>query len=497
MSDPFHFENSYQRLPEVYYAQVAPVPVASPELVVFNDDLAGELGLDCSGLDTQARAALFSGNDLPEAAQPIAQAYAGHQFGGFTMLGDGRAHLIGEQITPSGKRFDIQFKGSGQTPFSRRGDGRAVLGPMLREYLVSEAMAALGIPTTRALAVVTTGEAVQRETPLPGAILTRIAASHIRVGTFQYAAIQEDRSLLGPLLDYTIDRHHPELADADNKAIALLDATIERQADLIVHWMRVGFIHGVMNTDNMALSGETIDYGPCAFMDTYDPATVFSSIDHNGRYAYANQPGIALWNLTRLAEALLAAIDADEEAAVKKAEASLNRFSDVYRDKWLAMMRAKLGLFGNEDTDTQLITDLLNWMKESKADFTNTFLELTNKLSRLGFSPATGLATCRAEAQPTDSDAFAAWHTRWRARLEENDQPIEAAQQLMQRTNPAVIPRNHKVEAALTAATEGDMQPFHKLHAVLQRPYEDSESLTPYQAPPGPEACRYQTFCGT
>ena len=478
-----HFENSYQDLPDVFYARVAPVPVTAPEMVVFNETLAGDLGLAISGLGNEEPAALFAGNCLPENVRPIAQAYAGHQFGHFTMLGDGRAHLLGEQVTPDGKRVDIQLKGSGRTPYSRGGDGRAVLGPMLREYLISEAMAAIGIPSTRALAVVTTGEPVQRETLLSGAILTRVASSHIRVGTFQFAATQQDPSLIKALQDYTLKRHFPELIDAENKALALLDRVIDRQADLIVHWMRVGFIHGVMNTDNMALSGETIDYGPCAFMDTYDPNTVFSSIDHNGRYAYANQPAIAAWNLARLAESLLPLIHEDIDQAIDLAEACVNGFADIYRDKWLAMMRAKLGLFGEDEGDYELITDLLEWMKKNHADYTNTFRDLGRDTQPTG--------------TPYDCKAFATWYDRWHNRLKQNAEPIEAAKQLMQQTNPAVIPRNHHVETALAAATDGDMEPFHNLHAALASPYEDRESLKPYQSPPGPEACRYQTFCGT
>lgn len=481
--DTFHLENTYRQLPEVLYSPATPTPVASPELTAFNHDLAKELGLDFSKWTLAQQADLLSGNADPDEVQPIAQAYAGHQFGHFTMLGDGRAHLLGELVTPDGRRVDMQLKGSGRTPYSRGGDGRAVLGPMLREYLISEAMAAMGIPTTRALAVVTTGEQVQRETPLPGAILTRVAESHIRVGTFQLAAALQDPSALQALLDYTVQRHDPDLAEADNKALALLDAVIQRQADLVVHWLRVGFVHGVMNTDNMAISGETIDYGPCAFMDQYDPQTVFSSIDHNGRYAYANQPAIALWNLTRLAEALLPVIDEDEEKAITLAEASANRFATIYRDKWLAMMRRKLGLFGAGEADNQLISDLLDWMKESQADYTNTFLELTRTIQ---------------SSTPYDaSDGFAAWHARWQARLKQNDKPIEEALRLMQETNPAVIPRNHMVEETLAAAAIGNMQPFNDLHAALQRPYEDREGLNPYQASPGPDACHYQTFCGT
>ena len=482
-SPTWHLDNSYQRLPGLLYAQVEPEPVSSPEMVAFSNGLADELGLDLSGLSDDQRAALFTGNVLPMGAQPIAQAYAGHQFGHFTMLGDGRAHLIGEQITPDGRRFDIQLKGSGPTPYSRRGDGRAVLGPMLREYLISEAMATLGIPTTRALAVVTTGEPVQRETLLPGAVLTRVAASHIRVGTFQFASATQDRPVLEALLDYTLQRHDPALIDADNKALALLDAAIERQADLIVHWMRVGFIHGVMNTDNTTLSGETIDYGPCAFMDAYDPATVFSSIDVNGRYAYANQPAIIAWNLARLAEALLPLIDDDGDRAVQIAEAKVNGFADLYRDKWLAMMRAKLGLFGHDDGDYELITDLLAWMKNNHADYTNTFRDLAGQ--------------ARPESPPYGCKAFTDWHARWQTRLEQNDPPRAAARKLMQRTNPAVIPRNHKVEEALAAATEGDLEPFHALHKALQSPYEEREGLSPYQSPPEPGERVYQTFCGT
>eukprot|EP00752_Nemacystus_decipiens_P013574 g12032.t1 len=463
--------------------------------------LASDLGLEASTINEDELASLFSGSTLPEGAKPLAQAYAGHQFGHFTMLGDGRAHLLGEHLSPDGKRFDIQLKGSGQTPFSRRGDGRAVLGPMLREYLISEAMAALGIPTTRALAVVTTGEDVQRETLLPGAILTRVAASHIRVGTFQFASATGDRAMLQALLDYTIQRHDPQLIDVESKALGLLDAAIHRQADLIVHWMRVGFIHGVMNTDNMTLSGETIDYGPCAFMDTYNPATVFSSIDHNGRYAYANQPAIAAWNLARLAEALLPMIDDDADKAIQLADVLVNRFAEVYKEKWLTMMRAKLGMVGEEQDDKQLISDLLAWMKKSQADYTNTFRKLEREMSA-----QRGRGSCQADepsarcgsagASPSLSIPDA-WHTRWQDRLQHNGRPIEESIALMQKTNPAVIPRNHKVEEALEAATNGDLQPFHALHAVLQSPYEQRDTLAPYQSPPEPSNQVYQTFCGT
>lgn len=476
-------EYSYLNLPGVMHSKVAPEPVAKPGLVVFNEALATDLGLDLSGFSEEDKADLFAGNRLPEQAQPLAQAYAGHQFGHFTMLGDGRAHLIGEQVTPGGDRVDIQMKGSGQTPYSRRGDGRAVLGPMLREYLISEAMAALGIPTTRALAVVSTGEQVMRETRLPGAILTRVAASHIRVGTFQFASAHEDRSILQSLLDYTVQRHEPEFSDADNKALALLEMAMNRQADLIVHWMRVGFIHGVMNTDNMALSGQTIDYGPCAFMDSYDPGTVFSSIDTAGRYAYANQPAVAAWNLARLAEALLPLIDENPDRAVEIAEARVNGFAPIYREKWLEMMRAKLGLCDEEDADMPLITDLLGWMQKNHADYTNTFRDL-GRGQPLTHAPY----TCKT---------FSAWYKRWQTRRRESPTSLEASFQMMRRTNPAVIPRNHKVEEALAAATAGDLDPFFKLYDALKAPYNGDNAPAQYQQPPEPSDRVYQTFCGT
>ncbi|MEO0475756.1 MAG: YdiU family protein, partial [Planctomycetota bacterium] len=377
-------EDSYSALPEAMYTLTDPTPVASPKMVVFNDALADELGLGLSKLSEASLADLFSGNALPKNAKPLAQSYAGHQFGHFTMLGDGRAHLLGEHITPDGSRIDLQLKGSGRTPYSRGGDGRAVLGPMLREYLIAEAMHALGIPTTRSLAVVATGEPVQRETLLPGAILTRVATSHIRVGTFQFAGAMQDRTMLQALLDYTIERHDPDLMEADNKALALLDRVMHRQADLIVHWMRVGFIHGVMNTDNTVLSGETIDYGPCAFMDAYEPATVLSSIDVNGRYAYANQPAIIAWNLARLAEALLPLIHPNADEAVAIAEEKVNGFGDLYRDKWLTMMRSKLGLLGSDGGDYELISELLTWMKSNHADYTNTFRDLGGDIQLSG-----------------------------------------------------------------------------------------------------------------
>ena len=452
-------------------------------MVILNTPLAIELGLDFSEISLDKQAVLFAGNQMPESAEPFAQAYAGHQFGHFSILGDGRAIVWGEHITPTGQRFDLQFKGSGPTPYSRGGDGRAPLGPMLREYIISEAMQALNIPTTRSLAVVTHGEHVYRETTLPGAILTRVASSHIRVGTFQFAALKEDEETTQALLDYTIKRHYPEIKEEQNKALFLLKAVIEKQAELITHWMRVGFIHGVMNTDNMALSGETIDYGPCAFMDTYDPGTVFSSIDHAGRYAYANQPAITQWNLARLAETLLPLINENAEKAKDLAEEAIHSFGAVYKEKSLSMLRAKVGLFDEQPEDEKLITDLLDWMQQTDSDYTNTFKDLTNEV------PPSG--------ERYDSDTFKEWHARWQTRVAANTQPLEASLDLMRANNPVVIPRNHKVEQALKAANTGDLQPLEDLLAALQKPYKNASDLKPYQCPPKPEEKVCHTFCGT
>ena len=479
----FNFDNTYIHLPKAFYTELSPVPVRKPEMVIFNAPLATDMGLDFSGISTDVKAALFSGNIMPEGSEPLAQAYAGHQFGHFTMLGDGRAIVWGEHITPSGQRLDIQFKGSGPTPYSRGADGRAVLGPMLREYIISEAMHALNIPTTRSLAVVTNGEKVYRETGLPGAILTRIASSHIRVGTFEYAALQQDKGIIQTLVNYTIDRHYPWIKEEQNKTLSLLKAVIEKQADLITHWMRVGFIHGVMNTDNMTLSGETIDYGPCAFMDAYDPRTVFSSIDHMGRYAYANQPDIAQWNLARLAETMLPLLDDEIEKAADTTEEAVNGFGALYKDKWLSMMRAKLGLFGARAEDESLITDLLDWMQRAGADYTNTFRHLTEE------KPPQG--------KPYNDKTFKEWYTRWQAQLAKNTKPLKSSLSLMRANNPAVIPRNHKVEQVLDAATNGDLKPLKDLLTALQEPYKNRPDLKPYQSPPKPEERVYQTFCGT
>ena len=478
----WRLEHTYAELPQLFFSDAAPAAVREPRLVKFNRQLARTLGLDVETLEGPDGAHIFAGNVLPEGARPIAQAYAGHQFGYFTALGDGRAILLGEQITPSGDRVDIQLKGAGQTPFSRRGDGRAALGPMLREYIISEAMHALGIPTTRSLAVVTTGEPVFREEALEGAVLTRVAASHIRVGTMQWAAAYQDHEALRQLSAYTRKRHYPDLSTALEPHLALFEAIIERQASLIARWQLVGFIHGVMNSDNMALSGETIDYGPCAFMDAYDPATVFSSIDREGRYAYRNQPAIAQWNLARLAEAMLPLFDADRDRAVERATAALDRFPVLFEQQWSAGMRAKLGLFTEEPEDRALVEDLLDWMERHSADFTNTFRALTTNPGRGGIG--------------TDSD-FQAWHARWDARRQRQPESRAEAEALMRRQNPAFIPRNHLVEEVLRAATEEhNFSPMDELLDVLAMPYDHERELQKFTTP-GEHLQPYQTFCGT
>jgi uncharacterized protein YdiU (UPF0061 family) len=481
----WRLEHTYAALPPIFFSDVRPTSVARPQIVAFNATLAVELGLDPDALNSADGAQVFAGNVLPAGARPIAQAYAGHQFGHFTALGDGRAILLGEQVTPSGKRCDIQLKGAGPTPYARRGDGRAALGPMLREYIISEAMHALGIPTTRSLAVVTTGEPVYRDTELEGAILTRIASSHIRVGTMQWAAAHKDRAALEALSHYTRARHYPAIPAGDASHLMLLDAIIERQAALIARWQLVGFIHGVMNTDNMALSGETIDYGPCAFMDAYAPDTVFSSIDRDGRYAYGNQPAIAVWNLARLAEAMLPLFSPDSEQAVALATASLDRFDVLFKDHWLGGMRAKLGLFTQEAEDLSLVEDLLTWMHRESADFTNTFRALTAGSQPDGTDPTEQTET-----------AFDAWHLRLVARRERQPQSHADVQSLMRRSNPAVIPRNHQVEAALHAATVGDLSVMTRLLDVLATPYDHDREVTAFAAPGNPSR-PYRTFCGT
>lgn len=481
----WNFDNSYTELPELFYTLQAPVPVRSPELVVLNEPLAQSLGLNAEVLRSPGGAAMLAGNQIPEGASPLAQAYAGHQFGYFTMLGDGRAILLGEQLTPEGKRLDIQLKGSGRTPYSRGGDGRAALGPMLREYIISEAMHALGIPTTRSLAVVSTGQPVNRERELPGAILTRVASSHIRVGTFQYVRGAGTIEDLRALADYTLERHYPDAdpSDGANRYLVLLQEVTKRQAALIAKWQLVGFIHGVMNTDNMTLSGETIDYGPCAFMDTFDPNTVFSSIDTQGRYAYMNQPHMAAWNLARLAEAMLPLLHEEEEQAIKLAEEAVGSFADLFHGHWLAGMRAKLGIFHEEEEDESLIDNLLQMMKDHQADYTNTFRALT--LGQLEDMPLSG------------TPEWASWYERWQARLDRQQESRDQSLKLMRSSNPAIIPRNHRVEEALEAAEEeGDYSVMEELLHALSDPYSYSGEQTEYAIVP--ERSRpYRTYCGT
>ncbi len=486
------FDNSYARLPERFYAHVNPTPVAAPHLIRINAGLAERLGIDAGELASPEGVEVLAGNRVPQGADPVALAYAGHQFGGFSpQLGDGRALLLGEVVGRDGMRRDIQLKGSGPTPFSRRGDGRAALGPVLREYLVSEAMAALGVPTTRALAAVTTGQAVIRERPLPGAVLTRIGASHIRVGTFQYFAAQGDLEALRLLADYAIARHDPEAAAAAQPHRALLDGVIGRQADLVAQWMLIGFIHGVMNTDNTAISGETIDYGPCAFMDAYDPATVFSSIDHAGRYAFGNQPRIAHWNLTRLAEAMLPLLDTDETAAMTSAKEALSAFSPRFEAAYLGGLRRKAGLLTEREGDADLLQDLLTLMAANGADFTLTF----RGLCAAAAGPE-GDAAVRALFE--DGGAYDGWAARWRERLAAEPSDPAARAGAMRAVNPAVIPRNYLVEAALEAALErGDLGPFEELLAALEHPYEDRPRFERYAAKPGQPERAYRTFCGT
>jgi len=485
MTTPAHgtgwnLHHTYATLPDHFFARIAPTPVSKPRLVILNTALARDMGLDLDGAPEGDLAALFAGNTLPPGASPIAQAYAGHQFGNLAMLGDGRAILLGEQLTPDGRRHDIQLKGSGPTPFSRRGDGRAALGPMLREYVISEAMHALGIPTTRSLAVAATGEPVYRETALQGAVLARVAASHLRVGTFEYAAGSNRGTGLKALADYAIERHDPHLGTHENPYLALLEAVIARQASLVAQWMGVGFVHGVMNTDNMTISGETIDYGPCAFMDRFALDTVFSSIDTQGRYAYGNQPRIAQWNLTRLAEALLPLIDTDETAAIAKAEAAIEAFGPALNEAWLSLMRRKLGLSNAEEGDLALAQGLMQWMQQAGADHTRAFRDLAEGTGADGYD-----------------EAFRNWHDAWMARRARQPGPPEAATRLMREANPVVIPRNHKVEEALAAAAAGDMQPFHALLEAVRNPFAVTPSNEPFRDPPAsPDAC-YRTFCGT
>ncbi|MCM3718151.1 protein adenylyltransferase SelO [Fictibacillus phosphorivorans] len=481
----WNFNNSYESLPDKFYSIINPNPVEAPKLVVLNESLAKELGLNPDLLKEKEAVNVFAGNKVPEGGASLAQAYAGHQFGNFTMLGDGRALLVGEQITPGGERFDIQLKGSGRTPYSRGGDGRAALGPMLREYIISEAMHGLGIPTTRSLAVVTTGEPVIREEDLPGAIMTRVASSHLRVGTFEFASQWGSIEELQALADYAIERHYPKIKDDEFKYLTFYKEVIKRQASLIAKWQLNGFIHGVMNTDNMTISGETIDYGPCAFMDTYDPETVFSSIDVQGRYAYGNQPGIGAWNLARFAETLIQLFyDKDKDKAVAMAQEALSGYGEQFNSNWMAGMRAKLGLFNEEKEDETLIKELLNLMHEHSADYTNTFRLLT-----IGKKENTALFS---------APEFEKWYKKWQERLERQEESKESSEELMRKSNPAIIPRNHRVEEAIEAAVEdGDFSVMEDLVKVLSNPFAYSPEQKEYCQLPPKTGEPYRTYCGT
>ena len=477
------FENSYLQLPKNMQSKQLPEKVKNPKIVLINNNLSNELGINLSNLDPEYLALVFSGNQLPTGSDTIAMAYAGHQFGHFTILGDGRAILIGEHINNKKQRYEIQFKGSGKTEFSRNGDGKAALGPMLREYIISEAMYHLNIPTTRSLAVVKTDEKVIRETELTRAILTRVASSHIRVGTFQYFAYKKDDESLKSLVNYSIDRHYAEIKNSENIYINLIDRLMDKQIDLVVNWMRVGFIHGVMNTDNMALSGETIDYGPCAFMDKYDPKTVFSSIDHFGRYAYYNQPSITKWNLARFAECLIPFLDTNKDEAIKIATNKINEFDKKYEKKWLKMMSDKIGLLDTEKEDEVLILDLLQWMHSNKADYTNTFYNLINEKI---FSN-----------QVYDNADFLTWKDRWKMRLSKYKNKMDKVEEKMKFSNPIIIPRNYKVEEALSAAESGDMSLVEILLKALEKPYENNSNLKDFQITEKLNKSGYKTFCGT
>ena len=483
MTIGWHFDNSYSKLPKIFKEDIEPVPVNSPEILILNKDLANKLDLDFSNINNDKLSKIFSGNILPEGSISIAQAYAGHQFGHFTMLGDGRAVLIGEHLTKNSERFDIQFKGSGRTPFSRSGDGRAVLGPMLREYIISEAMHYLKISTTRSLAVVKTGEDVVREQILKGAILTRVALGHLRVGTFQYIAAKQNISDLEILINYTIEKYYPNIKSSKNKALDLLNVLIEKQSQLVIDWMRVGFIHGVMNTDNMSISGETIDYGPCAFMNAYDPKTVFSSIDQSGRYAYDNQPKITKWNLTRFAECLIPFIHKNEDEAIKLATEALDRFEKNYEAKWLNMMRDKIGLYGEDKEDKDLIVELLNWMQKYNADYTDTFVFLMGKKIK--------------NSEIYNEADFNLWKDKWKKRLTMFNSTHDKSVALMHSTNPLIIPRNHKVEEALTLATNGDLTLFNKLIEILKNPYQVNNDDLDFMSPAPHSDKKYETYCGT
>lgn len=487
----FNFENTYKNLPKSFYSEINLNPVKKPEIVIFNKSLSNLLELNSDELESEEGLEILAGNKKVENGEYIAQAYGGHQFGYFNMLGDGRALLIGEQKTSkeidiTGKtsnKFDIQLKGSGRTPYSRSGDGRAVLGPMLREYIISEAMHNLKIPTTRSLAVVKTNEKVYREYVKEGAILTRIATSHLRFGTFEYASHFLSDENVKKLADYAIDRHYPHIKNNKNKYLSLLEEVVKAHSTLVAKWMSVGFIHGVMNTDNMTISGETIDYGPCAFINEYDPNTVFSSIDTQGRYSYKNQPTMASWNICRFAETLLPLIDKNEDMAINLAQEVINKFSNLYFEKWFSIMKCKLGIFNEEDDDINILENLLNMMEKYKEDYTNTFVSLTYRknMDRGMFLTA----------------EFTSWHKNWQDRLSRQEKSIEESYELMKKSNPVIIPRNHKVEEALEYADKGDLTVMKKLLSALNNPYEYRDELKEYQQLPEKSDLPYRTYCGT
>jgi len=475
----WNLQSSYTQISDKLFSELKPDAVTNPSTVIVNNELAEKLGLNLKGISEEDLSNLFSGNSLPHGSKPFAQAYAGHQFGQFTILGDGRAHIVGEQVTPDGEIFDIQYKGSGRTPYSRGGDGKAALGPMLREYLISEAMYYLGIPTTRSLAVVETGEKVYREVPLKGSILTRVASSHIRIGTFQFLAAHKDYEGMKSLLDFSIKRHFSNLKFSENLAIEFIKAVMQKQINLIVEWMRVGFIHGVMNTDNSTISGETIDYGPCAFMDHYDANTVFSSIDTQGRYSFANQPSIIQWNLVRLAECLLPLIDKDEKRSIEIAQNLINTFSSLFKDKWLQMMKKKLGINDHSEDDEELINNLIKWMQQKKPDFTNTFCNLMNY--------------DHADDEEFEDDEFNNWKREWKKRVESKEY-ID----VMMSCNPTLIPRNYLVEEALSEAeTDGKFDKFNELNEIISSPYQLKKVNIKYLETPSKTNIPYKTFCGT
>ena len=475
----WNLQSSYTQISDKLFSELKPDAVTNPSTVIVNNELAEKLGLNLKGISEEDLSNLFSGNSLPHGSKPFAQAYAGHQFGQFTILGDGRAHIVGEQVTPDGEIFDIQYKGSGRTPYSRGGDGKAALGPMLREYLISEAMYYLGIPTTRSLAVVETGEKVYREVPLKGSILTRVASSHIRIGTFQFLAAHKDYEGMKSLLDFSIKRHFSNLKFSENLAIEFIKAVMQKQINLIVEWMRVGFIHGVMNTDNSTISGETIDYGPCAFMDHYDANTVFSSIDTQGRYSFANQPSIIQWNLVRLAECLLPLIDKDEKRSIEIAQNLINTFSSLFKDKWLQMMKKKLGIKDQSEDDEELINNLIKWMQQKKPDFTNTFCNLMNY--------------DHADDEEFEDDEFNNWKREWKKRVESKEYL-----DVMISCNPILIPRNYLVEEALSEAeTDGKFDKFNELNEIISSPYQLKKINIKYLETPSKTNIPYKTFCGT